>query len=195
MRHTLFRLGCTLLLPALLGAGSAPAPAPARKVLVIAKVKEEAKRRALEEAAAAELKKRGVETTLGSDVLTEADFVSEDVIRKKVQSMDVEGVIGYVPLGIEESVKTSSAHVSFGIGGYGGGGMGMFVGASAPISSSTTVTRTLKLRARYFARPFEGPAWEKVYTKTLKDDTAPLIKYLADDSVSALKKKKLIPAK
>ena len=170
-------------------------PAPARKVLVIAKVQEESKRRALEDAAREALKKRGVETILGSDVLTEADFGSEEAIRSKVESLDVDGVIGYVPLKIDESVKTSSVHMSVGIGGYGGGGMGMFVGASAPIGGSTTVVRNLTLRARFFARPFASPAWEKIYKQKLKDDTSWLTTYLANDSVTALKKKKLIPAK
>jgi len=204
MRRSFFRLAIALLLMAPVGAGSAVAaaesaagekPAPARKVLVVAKIQEEAKRRALEEAARTELKSRGVEAILGSDVMTEADFVSEDTVRKKVESLGVDGAIGYVPLGIDETVKTSSAHVSIGIGGYGGGGMGMFVGASAPIGGSTTVVRNVRVRARYFARPFAGPAWEKVYNRKLEDDTTGLVQYLARDSVTALKKKKLIPAK
>ena len=170
-------------------------PAPARKVLVIAKIKEGATRNSLEKAAAAELKKRGVEATLGSEVMTEADFASEEAVRKKVESLDVEGVIGYVPLGIDESVKTTSVSVGIGIGGYGGGGMGMFVGASAPIGGSTKVVRKVRLRARYFARPFAGPAWEKIYNEKLQTDTTPLVDYLAADSVQALKKKKFIPAK
>ena len=176
-------------------AAEAAKPAPARKVLVVAKIKEDATRRSLESAARDELKKRGVETILGSDVMTEADFASEDAVRRKVESLGVDGVIGYVPLGIDESVKTSSAHLSIGIGGYGGGGMGMFVGGSVPIGGSTTVVRKVRLRARYFARPFAGPAWEKVYYEKLQDDPSYLIGHLADDSVSALKKKKFIPAK
>jgi len=169
-------------------------PAPARKVLVVAKVKEESKRRALEDATAAQLKKRGVEPTLGSDVLTEADFATEDTIRHKVESLGVDGVVGYVPLAVDESVKTSSAHFSIGIGG-GGGGMGMFVGASAPIGGSTTVVRKVRLRARYFARPFQAPVWEKIFYETLEDDTTSLVKSVASDTVTALKKKKFIPAK
>jgi hypothetical protein len=169
--------------------------APARNVLVIAKIKEDATRRSLEEAARAELKKRGVEAMLGSDVMTEADFASEEAVRQKVESLDVDGVIGYVPLGIDESVKTSSSHLSIGIGGYSGGGMGMFVGGSVPIGGSTTVIRKVRLRARYFARPFAGPAWEKFYNEKLQDDTTWLVEHLAQDSVTALKKKKLIPAK
>ena len=169
--------------------------APARKVLVVAKIQEEAKRRSLEETARAELKERGVETILGSDVMTEADFVSVDAVRKKVESLGVDGVIGYVPLSIEESVKTSSAQLSVGVGGYGGGGMGMFVGASVPIGGSTKVVRTVSLRARYFAPPFAAPAWEKVYKGKLEEDTTWLIGHIAHDSVTALKKKKFIPAK
>ena len=183
-------------LPKAASEGAADAePAPARKVLVVAKIQEDAKRRSLEEAARAELEKRGVETILGSDVLTEADFASEEAIRTKVESLGVDGVIGYVPLAIDESVKTSSAHLSLGIGGYGGGGMGMFVGGSVPIGGSTTIVRTVRLRARYFARPFAGPAWEKVYSQKLEADTTRLTQHLAYDSVKALKKKKLIPAK
>ncbi|HEX4824931.1 MAG TPA: hypothetical protein VFV19_11535 [Candidatus Polarisedimenticolaceae bacterium] len=199
MTHAMSRLALAVLALSLVGT-PAPAgedaakPAPARKVLVVAKVKEEAKRRALEDAAAAELKKRGVEPTLGSDVLTEADFASEEVIRHKVESLGVDGVIGYVPLSVDETVRTSSAHVSIGIGG-GGGGMGMFVGASAPIGGSTTVLRKVKLRARYFARPFGAPLWEKTYIETLKDDVSGLVKSVASDTVNTLKKKKFIPAK
>lgn len=208
MRRRLTLIVTALLLVLCAGAGAARAagdtpekatdaakPAPARKVLVVAKIKEEATRRSLESAARDELKKRGVETILGSDVMTEADFVSEDAVRKKVESLGVDGVIGYVPLGIDESVKTSSAHLSIGIGGYGGGGMGMFVGGSVPIGGSTTVVRKVRLRARYFARPFAGPAWEKLYNEKLQDDTSWLVGYLANDSVTALKKKKFIPAK
>ena len=175
-------------------AADAP-PTPARKVLVVAKIQEEAKRRSLEDAARTELKKRGVEAILGSDVMSEADFVSEDAVRQKVESLGVDGVIGYVPLGIDESVKTSSAHLSIGVGGYGGGGMGMFVGGSVPIGGGSKVVRKVRLRARYFARPFAAPAWEQIYNQKLEDDTSWLIRHLAHDSVTALKKKKLIPAK
>ena len=94
-------------------AGSAAAPegpgeaaAPARKVLVVAKIREETKRRNLEEEARIELQKRGVETILGSDVMVESDFASEDTIRKKVESLGVDGVLGFVVLGIDEKVKT-----------------------------------------------------------------------------------------
>ena len=205
MRSTfrrLFRVGIALSLsfslsPRLAESASTGAAdaAPARKVLVVAKIQEEAKRRSLEEAARAQLKERGVETILGSDVMTEADFVSEDAVRKKVESLGVDGVIGYVPLRIEESVKTSSAHLSIGVGGYGGGGMGMFVGGSVPIGGSSKVVRKVSLRARYFAKPFAGPAWEKVYQGKLEDDPTWLIRHIAHESVTALKKKKFIPAK
>lgn len=190
-----------VLLLSFLGAGFAAAadesgkPAPARKVLVIAKIKEGATRSSLEKAVAAELKKRGVDTTLGSEVMTEEDFVSLEAVRKKVESLDVEGVIGYVPLGIDETVKTSSVSVGIGIGGYSAGGMGMFVGGSVPVGGSTKVVRKVRVRVRYFAKPYADAAWEKSYNETLKDDRAPLIDYLARDSVGALKKKKLIPAK
>jgi hypothetical protein len=130
--------------------------------------------------------------------MTEADFASEDTIRSKVESLGVDGVLGFVVLGIDETVKTSSASVSVGVGvgGYGyGGGMGMMVGASVPIGGQTTVVRTVHLRARFFSRPFAGPAWEKLYNSKLESDTTYLTRYLANDSVSTLKKKKLIPAK
>ncbi len=204
MNRKLFQTATVALLLGVLGAGFAAAadesaasekPAPARKVLVIAKIKEGATRTSLEKAVAAELKKRGVEATLGSDVMTADDYVSEEAVRKKVESLDVEGVIGFVPLGIDETVKTSSVSVGIGIGGYSAGGMGMFVGGSVPVGGSSKVVRKVRLRARYFARPFAMPAWEKSYNEKLQDDKAPLIDYLSRDSVGALKKKKLIPAK
>ena len=196
------QVASALLLIASLAAGSPAiaadkpeAPPPARKILVVVKVKEEATRRGLEEQARVELKDKGVETILGSDVMTEGDFVSLDSVRKKVESLDVDGVLGFVPLGIDESVKQSSAHLSIGFGGYGGGGMGMFVGGSVPIGGSTKVVRKVRVRARYFAKPLADPAWEKVYNEKLEDDTTSLTQYLAYDAVKALKKKKLIPAK
>lgn len=170
-------------------------PVPARKVLVVAKVQEEAKRRWLEEAARTELKERGVETILGSDVMTEADFASEESIRAKVESLGVDGVIGYVPLKIDETVHQSSASLSIGIGGYGGGGFGGFVGGSVPIGGSTTVVRTVHVRTRYWAKPFTGPVWEKIYSEKLKEDTSDLMEDLAESTVKDLKKKKFIPAK
>lgn len=172
--------------------------APARKVLVVAKIKEETKRRALEEEARVELQKRGVETILGSDVMAEADFASEDTIRAKVESLGVDGVLAYVPLAVDESVKTSSVSVGIGIGvgGYGShGGMGMMVGGSVPLSSSSKIVRKVRVRSRFFARPFEGFAWEKVYYEPLNEDTTRLMQTLAYDTVKTLKKKKLIPGK
>ena len=203
MTRKFLQAAIVVLLPSLLGADFAAAadesasgkPAPARKVLVIAKIQQDATRNSLEKMVAAQLKERGVEATLGSDVMTQADFVSEEAVRKKVESLDVEGVIGYVPLGIDESVKTSSVSVGIGIGGYSAGGMGMFVGGSVPVGGSTKVIRKVRLRVRYFAKPYAAPAWEKAYNEKLKDDLTPLIDYLARDSVGALKKKKLIPAK
>ena len=86
--------------------------------------------------------------------------------------------------------------VGVGVGGYGhSGGLGLFVGGSVPLGGGSKVVRKVHLRARYFGRPFEGPAWEKVYTEDLPDDTTRLAQYLAYDSVKTLKKKKLIPAK
>jgi hypothetical protein len=175
---------------------AAAVPAPAGKVLVIAKVKEEGKRRQLEEEARTKLRDRGVEATLGSDVLEESDFASEDAIRKKVESLGVDGVLGFVVLGIEEKVKHSSASLSLGVGvPVNAGGFSMFIGGSVPLGGGSKVTRKVQLRARYFARPFQTPAWEKVYKENLLDDTTPLVQYLASDSVKALKKKKLIAVK
>jgi len=170
-------------------------PVPARKVLVVAKVKEEAKRRALEEEGRIELQKKGVETLLGSDVMQEADFASEDAVRRKVESLGVDGVLAFVPLAVDETVKTSSVSLGIGIGGHSSGGMGVMVGGSVPLGSSSKVVRKVRVRARYFARPFEGIAWEKVYYEQLNDDTTRLVQHLAYDSVRTLKKKKVIPGK
>ena len=63
---------------------AAAKPAPARKILVVAKIQEETKRRQLEGAAQKELKEKGVEVILGSDVMVESDFASIDTIRNKV---------------------------------------------------------------------------------------------------------------
>lgn len=176
-------------------AAEAAAPAPARKVLVVARVSQEDRRRALEGQTASELKERGVETLLGSDVLADADFVSEEAIRKKVESLGVDGVIGFAVLGVQDTVKQTSASLSIGFGGYGGGGMGMFVGGTVPLGGSTTIVHNVQVRGRYFAKPFAGPAWEKIYKDKVVDDVGPLIRRLASDSVKNLKKQKLIPAK
>ena len=199
------RLAIPLLLIASVSAGTAElkaasaeseSAAPARKVLVVARYKEEAKRRAQEEQARAELQEKGVEAMLGSDVLTDADFVSEDTIRTKVESLGVDGVLGFVVLAVEESVKTSSASLSVGVGGHGGGPFSVFVGTTVPLGSSQPkVSHKVSVRARYFARPFAAPAWEKTYKETVPQDTTTLTQYLAESSVKALKKKKLIPAK
>jgi hypothetical protein len=200
----LSQVAIALFLLSLVGSGSPnveagdaadQGPAPARTVLVVAKIKEEEKRRSLEQKGRMELKEKGVEATLGSDVMTETDFASEDTIRQKVESLGVDGVLGFVVLGIDESVKTSSAHLNIGVGGYGGGGLGVFVGGSVPIGGQTKVIRTVHVRARFFARPFASPAWEKVYSERLEADTTRLTEKLAYDAVKNLKKKKLIPAK
>ena len=177
------------------GDAAGEAAAPARKVLVVARVRQEDNRRYLEEQTGFELRKRGVETMLGSDVMTEEDFVSEETIRKKVESLGVDGVVGFVVLRVDESVKQSSASLSVGVGGYGGGGFGMFVGGTVPLGGSSTVVREAQVRARFFARPFSGPAWEKIYKHKLDDNTTYFIGHLAYDSVRSLKKQKLIPAK
>lgn len=206
MPRTSVQIGLALLATALVGAGAPVTSvaatggaaeenaAPARKVLVVAKIQQEAKRRQLEEEARIELQKKGVETLLGSNVMSDADFASEDTIRRKVESLGVDGVLGYVVLGVEESVKTSSVSLGIGVGGYTSGGLGVMVGGSVPLGGGSKVVRKVSLRARYWARPFAGPAWEKVYKETLSDDTTRLTQHLAYDSVKSLKKKKLIPA-
>jgi hypothetical protein len=181
--------------PAAAGKAAAEAAAPARKVLVVARVKEEDRRRQLEGKTRAELQKRGVEALLGSDVMTEEDFVSEETIRKKVESLGVDGVLGFVLLRVDESVKQSSMSLSVGIGGYSGGGMGVMVGGTVPLGGSTTVVHHVQVRARYFTRPFTGPAWEKLYKEKVYEDTTNITQDLAYDSVKSLKKMKLIPAK
>lgn len=209
--HRLFRIAPAALLLAglaipgpagtgLTGAATAAgkkeeAAPPARKVLVVARVQEPTRRRGLEQEASVELKKKGVETLLSSDAMTEEDFASEETIRRKVDSLGVDGVLGYVVLKVDETQKTSSATLSVGVGGYGGGGFGMFVGASVPLGAKTTIVRTVHLRARFWAKPFTGPAWENVYSQKVEDDTIHLTEYVAYDSVKTLKKKKLIPAR
>jgi hypothetical protein len=199
-----FRLAIAVLLIVSVGVGTVEVNAeasageivaPAHKVLVVAKIEEEAKRRALEDQVRLDLQEKGVESILGSDVMSEADFASEETIRNKVESLGVDGVLGYVVLGVDESVKTSSASVSVGVGvPVGIGPFSVFVGGSVPLGGGEPkVTRKVRIRARYFASPFAAPAWEKVYNETLTDDTTSLIQYLASSSVKALKKKKLIP--
>jgi hypothetical protein len=207
MPRTCFPIAMAMLLLAPVGTGageSTPAPAgspageaaaPARKVLVVARVRQEDRRRHLEEETRTELQARGVEAMLGSDVMTEADFVSEETIRKKVESLGVDGVLGFVVLSVEESVKHSSASLSVGVGGYGGGGLGVFVGGTVPLGGGPKVVRKVQVRARYFARPFASPAWEKIYKENVYEDTTRITDLLAHDSVKSLKKKKLIPAK
>jgi hypothetical protein len=203
MPHRVFRIAlATVLLTGLAAAARADekkkeeaAPAPARKVLVIARIREESKRRGLEQEASVELKKKGVETLLSADVMTEDDFASDESIRRKVESLGVDGVLGYVPLKIDETQKTSSATLSVGVGGYGGGGFGMFVGGTVPLGAKTTIVRTVHMRARFWSKPFTGPVWENVYTQKLEEDTIRLTEYVAYESVKTLKKKKLIPAK
>ena len=197
-----YRIAITVLLIASVSLGTAEVKAetpadvtPARKVLVVAKIEEEAKRRALEDQVRLDLQEKGVESILGSDVMSEADFASEETIRTKVESLGVDGVLGYVVLGVDESVKTSSASVSVGVGvPVGVGPFSVFVGGSVPLGGGEPkVTRKVRIRARYFASPFAAPAWEKLYNETLTEDTTSLIQYLASSSVKALKKKKLIP--
>ena len=207
MRRTCFPIAMAMLLLAPLGTGageSTPAAggnaageaaAPARKVLVVARVKQEDRRRHLEEQTRTELQERGVEAMLGSDVMTEADFVSEETIRNKVESLDVDGVLGFVVLSVQESVEQSSVSLSVGVGGYGGGGLGVFVGGSVPLGGSTKVVHHVQVRARYFARPFADPAWEKIFKEKVYEDTTKITERLARDSVKSLKKKKLIPSK
>ena len=207
MRRTCFPIAMAMLLlaspgtgagestPAAGGNAAGEAAPPARKVLVVARVKQEDRRRHLEEQARTELKERGVEAVLGSDVMTEADFESEETIRKKVESLGVDGVLGFVVLRVDESVKQSSMSLSVGVGGYGGGGLGVFVGGTVPLGGTTKVVHNVQVRARYFARPFAGPAWEKIYKEKVYEDTTPITERLAYDSVKSLKKKKLIPAK
>jgi hypothetical protein len=98
-------------------------------------------------------------------------------------------------LGVQESVKQSSASLSIGIGGYSGGGLGVMVGGTVPLGGSTTVVHHVQVRARYFARPFAGPAWEKLYKEKVYEDTTNITQDLAYDSVKSLKKMRLIPAK
>ena len=181
--------------PAAESKAGAEAVAPARKVLVVAKVKEDDRRRQLEQQTRDEFKERGVEAVLGSDVLTEADFASEETLRTKVESLGVDGVLGFVILRVDETVKQSSVSIGVGFGGHTGGGLGVFVGGSVPIGGSTKVVHHVQVRARYFARPFAAPAWEKIFKEKVYEDTTDVTKYLASDSVKALKKKKLIPAK
>src|SRR5262245_35973189 len=167
-----FRITMAGLLMAFVSAGAVLAksesatgenPAPARKVLVVVKIKEEAKQRAMEEQVRTQLQEKGVEVTLGSDVLTEADFASEATIRAKVESLGVDGVLGFVVLGVDESVRTTSASVSVGVGvPVGAGPFSVFVGGSKPLGGGQPkVTRTVHVRARFFSRPFAAPAWEK----------------------------------
>ncbi len=177
---------------ALTGAG------PSRKVLVIAKVQESAYRRALEDAFARELQRRGVEPLTGSAHLEEADFVSEQALAAKAVALGVDGVLGLTVANVQQDVQSApSVGVSVGVP-VRVGPFSLFAGTSVPLGGGTQSVNTVALRVRFYNRPGD-PAWEKVLTERLKsvdsDHVASAARSVAAKTVKDLAKQKLIVKK
>ncbi|NJN64740.1 MAG: hypothetical protein HC882_07590 [Acidobacteria bacterium] len=161
------------------------AQGPSTRVLVVAKIEETDARRVLERVACEQLARKGVLAMAGSDVLLPEDLATEDALRAKATALGIDGFLGFQVLSIDEEVKpTPSVGVGIGVP-VRIGPFRVFAGTSVPLGGGVKAVRKVSVRARFYNRPDE-PAWEEVFTETLRDDNTRIAEKIAKSAVRSI---------
>jgi len=173
------------------GASVLQSAGPARRVLVVAKIEETDARRVLERVACEELQKKGVLAMAGSDVLLPADLATADALRARAETLEIDGLLGFVVTSIDEEVKNSPS-VGVGVGlPIDVGPFRIFAGTRVPLGGGVRAVRKVHVRASFYNSPSE-PAWQETFTETLRDDNARVAKSIAKDAVRAIVRADLV---
>lgn len=175
-----------------------PAPAalsgggPARKVLVVAKIEEAEARNTLERVASEELRRKGVEALVGSEVLTAADLESADALRAKAETLGIDGLLGFFVLEIIDGETTTRpmdvyVDVPYHVGPY-----WWFAGSRVTLEGTVVSMPKITIAANFYNRPTGDPAWEKSYADIWRPEHRErIVKAIAHDSVRLITRKNL----
>ena len=168
-------------------------PAAYRKVVVYAKLTDEAVRRQMEDYAVLGLKARGTDAVAAHQVLTPEDLASREAVEAKVKEIGVDAAVVFTVSG-QSKEQESTATLSVGIGvGASSGPYGVFLGGSVPIGDSKNSTfLILGIRSEFHALDSVGPRWIGNYTTDLERGVGTAVVEVADLTIKNLKKARVL---
>jgi len=158
-----------------------------RRVMVLARVTEDAARRQLEDFTVKFLKDKGITAIPAYSQVQPADLVSREVFLKKADSLQVDALLVYAVEGAEKVAQHKpTVSVGVGFGMYGG-----FVGASAPVAGGTKMVTQVELSANFYTRSSQDKQWIMQLSAILDKGTDELAYTLSKSTVKAMFRDKL----
>jgi hypothetical protein len=159
------------------------------KVLVIARITEDATRRLLEDALARELGKRKVPALASYVALSAEEMRDAAAIRRVAEAQGVDAALLFTVTRSGQSVQQSPS-VSAGVAiPIRIGSFGFSLGVSQPLGVGATTVRTAEVKGELYHAGAEGPQWIGTYAVTHDDGAAQrAAEALAKTSVKALDK-------
>jgi len=162
-----------------------------RKVMVLAKITDELKRRQIEDATVKLLIENGIAAITSYPNIIEVDIASEEVFITKADSLEVDALLVYKISGTNSEYKNApSLNASIGIpvrlGIFGG-----FLGTSVPIAGGAKTVSTVNATANFYNRSSKSLQWSFPLSAKLKKDNSKLETSFASSTVNAMIKDKL----
>lgn len=153
-----------------------------RKVMVLAKISDQAARRQLEDYTVKLLNDKGIVAIPAYSNVKKTDGVSREAFLVTADSLQVDALLVYSVNGAEKhAVNTSTVSVGVGVGGYGG-----YAGASVPISGGTKMVTVVKLSVYFYNRASVDEQWAQQLSGSLEDGTDKLAYTFAKTIVKAM---------
>jgi len=143
-------------------------PRQFEKVLVLARISEDAARRILEDTIVKGLTDKGVTAVQAYKVLAPADLASAEAIRSKAQELGVDAGIVISVTGEDTKVESGpSVRAHVGVPAR-VGPFSMFLGTSVPLGGGPSVVKKTTLTAKLYDSPEGDPVWIGNYMSDLK---------------------------
>jgi len=131
-------------------------PGTMRKVMVLAKIKNEAARQQLEDYTVKFLADKGIDAVPAYRNLTRTKFESREAFMAYMDSIDVDGLLVY---NVEEAQKVMEQKPTVSIGVGVGGMYGGYMGASVPVSGGANMVVILSMSGKFYTRWTTGAQW------------------------------------
>lgn len=162
-----------------------------RKVMVLAKITDELKRRQIEDATVKLLIEKGIAAIPSYPNIIEADIASEEAFIIKADTLEVDALLVYKISGTNSEYKNSpSLNASIGVpvrlGIFGG-----FLGTSVPIAGGAKTVSTINATANFYNRSSKSLQWSFPLSAKLKKDNSKLATSFASSTVNAMIKDNL----
>ena len=157
-------------------------PDSIRKVMVLAKVIDDAARRQLEDFTVKFLNDKGIRAVTAYTDLKRTKFASREAFLAYADSIGVDALLVF---NVDDAQKIAenkpTISVGVGVGMYGG-----YMGASAPIAGGPKVVTLVNMSGKYFTRNTSGEQWIIKLSGKLDGPTDKLAYTVAKNTVKAM---------